>query len=100
MYNIDMTTFTYTGTAGCRDISITWTDGVLSATTRQSKLVTTFARGYEGHLLGSSWTQMSVTDHLKNPYVMADLMADLFVGRPTMTGALPKIPDPPEGAVR
>lgn len=95
-----MTTFTLHGTFAGREIDLTWADGDLSGDAAAVREVRAIAEGYEGHMTGQPGGPYTTHDHLSSPYTARSLMRMVFTGRPTMTGSVPALPDPPKGAVR
>jgi hypothetical protein len=65
--------------------------------------VRALAARYEGKMLQKLPASYTTHDHLSSPYTALLLMGRCFdpsAPRPTLTGSLPMLPDPPEGAVR
>jgi hypothetical protein len=88
-----------------RTITLTWSPdgcGTVGGDPEAAAHVRASAARYEGkalHLIPAPWT---THDHLSSPYTALLLMRQCLdhQPRPTMTGGVPMLPDPPEGAVR
>jgi hypothetical protein len=83
-------------------ITLTWEDRTLSGDADAAAMVRDLAEAYEGQWLLFPAGQYSIRRHLENPWAARELMCMVFAGgRPKqIEGALPLLPDPPEGAIR
>jgi len=94
-----MTRFTLRGVRGAHAAAVTWEDGDLSGDPDAVALVRHLAETFEGHPAGQLGGPYTVTHHLVSPYTACAFMRLVFSNRPTLDGALPRLPDPPPGAV-
>ena len=98
--------FALTGPRHGRTITLTWSpeEGgtVDGSDTDAVAVVQRSAEALEGKLLALPGAPSTTTDHLSSPYTAKLLMQMRFDSgtRPVLTGNLPMLPDPPEGAVR
>ena len=82
-------------------VSITWEDGRLSGDPDAVAMVLYLAEAYEGRWLELPGCPGTQHRHLQSPYTSRELMEMVLVGRPRLVeGALPRLPDPPPGAIR
>lgn len=96
--------FALTGRYGGREVTIGWSEGgVLSGDAEAGAMVRLLAGAYEGYLIGKPGAPRTTTDHLGSPYTACMLMHMVFDDQgprgATITGELPKLTPPPEGAV-
>jgi hypothetical protein len=93
--------FTLTGSRNGKTVSITWEDGSLSGDADAVSAVQHVADVWEGRTIGQPGGPYTTQNHLASPYTARYFMCRVFSERPTLTeGALPLLPDPPEGAIR
>ena len=91
--------FTLTGLWHNRDVTLSWSDGILTGTDELAlKLINDLATHAEGKLIGGPISS-STHDHLSNPYTAYELCTMLLGTRATFTGYFPPLPDPPDGAI-
>lgn len=82
-------------------VTITWEDGQLSGDADAVAMVRVLAEAYEGQTIVLTPGPSSRHDHLKNPWAARELMCMVFWGLPRqIAGSLPRLPDPPKGAIR
>lgn len=95
-----MTTFTFSSQYHGRQVEVTWTDGMLTGDPSAVGRIQWLAKGFEGHLVGSSAGPSTAHQHLSNPYVAVEFIQMVLGPKAELTaGSLPTLSDPPEGAV-